>query len=290
MSNNFARSRKYPSVSWIKLSVVFGICFLLAFSFAQSKSLDPRDAQRLLPLLRKKMEKQKTLKGHLDLVSQFSEDQQKSELLKGHGELYVAAPRRFRMDMVADLQGTPEHKATRVKSQIILDGKNLWFKVDNSEPGSSFLGHVDFRELVRKFPKVFSTGDGYYDPADELSELDWKSLKLLGKDSYEGKKRYILEGKLKSPIASLFPFGSKEKRESLKVKVWVGVEDGITYQSSMLDSNGKELGRMTLSKVLKNPTFNPNVFHFSPPKGVTPIDMTPMMEDELQSKNSVITP
>lgn len=253
-----------------------------------SGSIRAENAESMIRALAARTLAVRTIEGNLTTDLSISKPKKKHETLNIQGKLHAEAPDHFRLDMHAKVNDPDRAEPMTFTTQVILDGKTLWLNVTNSQGKTSFLGTFDFTKLKMEFPKLLSgTGGGQsFNPAEGLNELDLSQVKYLGRVNLSGKSLLIFEGPLNRTIPfSVFQLGGGTAHPS-KVRVWVGEKDGLTYQTWFFNRAGKKSGTITFSNVRLNGPVNSSLFQFTPPENTTPIDMTPMLEDELHGKPS----
>lgn len=269
---------------FIILSVIWGFLWVLS-ALAFPRAASAQEAQSVIRDLQSKFSKIQSLEASLDISGALTKPSNKTESFKASGKVYAQKPDYFRVDLSGNVVDPDRDSPVKFNSQLLLDGKTLWITINNSEGKASFLSSVDFLKLKEDFPKIFSheSGQGYYNPFDQLKELNLKQAKVMGKSVVEGKEIVILESTLRrNPPISLPNLGAVPSSFPLKVRLWIGRSDGVTYQAEVFNHAGKKGSTLHLTHVRKNKNLDPALFHFTVPEGATPIDMTDVIEETLR--------
>lgn len=240
---------------------------------------EPSRVQSLVQGLKQKLLRFKSLQADIEYTGGTLTGP-KSAPLVGSGKLFAQSPDRLRVDMVTRMQGD-----SRIKTELVLDGKILWVRVDSPSESPPFVGRLNFDKLRSQFPKFFAaSGIGLNNPAGDLGQLNPDSIRFLGKTKLQGRETCVLEGSVSKTVPSFLSLGDEDRGKLARMKIWVGLEDGITYQAILLTQDGREITRMRLTRVILNAPLSAALFRFVPPRGVTPLDMTGSMEEEIQEK------
>lgn len=233
----------------------------------------------------------KTLRADVTIFTSGKTMGKDSEIFKSSGKLYAVVPNQLRMDMEIrkGLLGT-KNQGTPISTTLLYNGKTLWLTARRK---SNWLPAItlDVSKLENEAPELFSQNRMAWlnNPAFDLFELDPDRLKFLGTERLPSGKTYRVEGPVKKEFAKFFgtrAFAFEKSSAPSQIKLWVGMENGITYQAVMLDPQEKILGRMKLTHVALNQPLEESRFQGSFPKNLTPIDITPMFEKILSEKSS----
>lgn len=254
--------------------------FLLAAlfpPFAQSakikhpnKAASQQDSA-IIQALRQKLAHVNTVQADIELSSSQTLNGKSVHFLTSKGKLYAALPSRLRLDMTTQVMDSDP-----VKTDIYRDAHLLWLVVkDPSKETASFLGKLDLDELQKKLPQI--SAEALNNPALDLMALNLSDAKILSKSALDNIPVYVLEGKLNPQTSIPTPFETAAGSD-VRIRLWVGVHDGLTYQAVMLDKASQEKARMQLANVKINGIPDQNVFQFQPPQGIAPQDMTPFIE------------
>jgi len=93
-------------------------------------------------------------------------------------------------------------------------------------------------------------------------------LSLEGEEKVNGKDAYVLSGKPKAgnPAVAMFS----------KMVHYIDKETGIPVKTVALGQNGQEMMVQTFTNIKLNPELKPERFEYTPPPGVTVMDMSDM--------------
>ena len=130
------------------------------------------------------------------------------------------------------------------------------------------------------------------DPAKMLEMYnEFMDFELVGKDTVGGVEVYVLKGSMKTGAP-----GTEDLAEGLEalgalglgmdslmdgITMKVGVEDGFVRETVMGEMDGKPMMVMRMNNVKLNVEFDDSIFVYTPPPGVTVMDMTEMMSGNL---------
>jgi len=173
------------------------------------------------------------------------------------GEIFFKKPDKVKMEMLLVLKEP-------MKQTVISNGRTMWIYILKFNQAS----RIDIDNL-----KAFFGADyfNYQEPnlCKPFKEMNRKTLRFLGIEKLNGEDMYVFEGE-PSPLQIAqgnMPSGSK-------VKLWVGVKDGLQYKTSIFDESGKEVIEHTFKDFVINQLINDYEFEFRPPSDAQVIDST----------------
>ncbi len=202
--------------------------------------------------------------------------------IESQGEIMVL-DKQMALNMTMDMMG--QKMATR----SVMDASGImWSETDFG--GMKQVVKMDMNKMMEQSAELTGlpspSGGLGGNPVEAVEAmLNTFDLQLDGKDTIGGVEVYRLSATVKDELkGQMDPTGQMEQMGiSLNgVRMAFGIEDGFPREYSMLDTEGNPIMSMTYSNLVLNPEVDASIFEYTPPEGTQVMDMTAMMEQQMQ--------
>jgi outer membrane lipoprotein-sorting protein len=253
----------------------------LFFVFASPCNSAQQQVYSLVKSLQEKFSHAKSLEGDFSLTLHGLQNASGPVLLKANGRVFVLDT-NLRMETIMH-SIFKNGKQINMHVLFLFKDNTLWEKAKmlSSDSENFFLGKMDANALMQAFPQLFH-GNNFLDflnPAAGVTQLNPEKTNILGEAvlGVDKTKTVLLE----SPpwlLSQALNFPIQTDNPTIaSIHMWVGTENGISYQTTLVDKNGKTWMRFVFTRLRVNPRLSPGLFLFSPPKDAQVIDLTPFM-------------
>jgi len=138
------------------------------------------------------------------------------------------------------------------------NGQLMGFVISN---GKVKWNYIPFGKLALKYELGELDEDAKRKGWKSAASLDETSLEYLGEEQLALEEVYVLEG-----THSDFQKQNNPAKPG-KVKVFIGIKDGITRKVITYNQEGREVGSQTFSNIRIDPSISEKDFEFVPPEG-----------------------
>lgn len=149
------------------------------------------------------------------------------------------------------------------KQLMISDGKVMWTYMPKMNMGTRIDMDRIKKELGKEMPDKLGS-----DISKPFSGLKSESIRYVGTEKLNGEDAYVFEGLPSEQPQVETPFMPS------KIKLWVGVKDGLLHKITMYGKEGKEMMSQSFRAIEVNIPIDDSVFVFTPPEGTQIVDMT----------------
>lgn len=185
------------------------------------------------------------------------------------GEIKFVRPDKLKMEI--GVKGED-----RTKQYMYSDGITMWQYM----PFFKLASKVDLATLKKEFPQAKDLVEGQSKVESPVADVQKEDIKYLGIEELNGEKVYVFEGKI-----------SEERKQNMdlpynvsKVKIWVGVNDGLQRKAEYYDQEGNLIFYQVLKDVKVNIDIPSDVFTFQEPEGINILDSTDQAREILKKK------
>lgn len=175
------------------------------------------------------------------------------------GEVMAKRPRMYKLVMDMGMG----------KQITIFDGRVQWMY----QPQMKMAIKLDLGKLEEAGVGELQEEKAGKDITKPFAGMERGSIKYLGKENLDGRKVYVFEGKPKPSAKGGFA-RMRGMSPPERMKVWIGVEDGLLYKQVFYNEKGAEMMSMEFGEVQVNIPIRDEEFSFTPPEGVQVVDMT----------------
>ena len=144
------------------------------------------------------------------------------------------------------------------------DGALMGLVISN---GTIKWNYIPSAQLALKYDLGAINKDAQEKGWGSAAELDEASLEYVGIEQLDGESVYVLEG-ISSDLLK-----HHDPDEPEKVRVYIGVEDGIIRKTVTYNAHGRELGSQTFLTIQRDLSIADKDFEFSPPEGTKIYEM-----------------
>ncbi len=208
------------------------------------------------------------------------------------------------MGMPMDMTGTMafDHGAMKMVSTMKMQGQVInttmtmdangmqWIETDMPATGMKQVMKMDMAVIMEELgdlPGASLIGQGgmNFQPTPEMYDtwLESMDMEYEGLDTVDGEECYVLSGSYKeSFIEQLDPNGNMRAMGALPDRTTMRITTATSFpvQIEMESAQGIN-GTVTMSNVNLEPEFESNAFSYTPPDGITPVDTTEIVRQQV---------
>ena len=254
------------------------LAMLMSFVCAAMPVVQAQDAADVIAELKSKIGDLKTFSADMTMTMGMA-----GMTIESSGKVTVL-DQQMALDMTMDMMG--QKMATR----SVMDASGImWSETDFG--GMKQVVKMDMNKMMEQSADLTglpSPGGGLGgNPVEAVEQmLETFDLQLDGKDTIGGVEVYRLSASVKDELkGQMDPTGQMAQMGiSLDgVRMAFGVEDGFPREYSMLGPDGNPIMSMTYTNLLLDPEIDASIFSYTPPEGVEVLDMTAMIEQQMES-------
>ncbi len=169
---------------------------------------------------------------------------------------------RFRMEMTTTMQAGPQPMEQKILS--VFDGDFLYTQTEMM--GQTMAMKMKLDEL-----QVNQGGMTPLGPKAMFEQMRKTfDITVAPEEQVNGRDAYVLDMTPKADSDKASPAGLG------KMRVYLDKKTGMTLQTTMFDKAGKAVMTQTMKNIKINPAIEPSRFVYTPPAGVTVMDMSQM--------------
>lgn len=160
-----------------------------------------------------------------------------------------------------DMTVKQDDQEQKMQMKMVNDGEFLWTEMRNPS--------LPFVQVMKMKPGQTMPGRMAPDPDPTKRMEEMKKtydLKVVGEETIDGQKMYILEGTLKENAAG--------PGQAPKVRMYINENDLAMRRVVAFDADGKQIGTMDFTNMKVNQPINADLFKYTPPPGARVMDMT----------------
>ena len=194
----------------------------------------------------------------------------------GTGDLAMKKP-NLRLNLKAEQAGQ------QTQFTAVAQGKVIW--VEQKGPQGTQVFKMDMDTLASLAAGSGGAAAVPSSPADAFSpQTQFAQLKkthdlvLKPKETVNGVESYVIEGTVNASQAAANPAAAMMLQKKQRVKMCIDVKTGVMHHTETFDAAGTTTMLMQLSNIKIDPGVNDAVFTYTPPEGVTVVDMGQVMK------------
>lgn len=192
-------------------------------------------------------------------------------IMELNGEIKFVRPDKLRMEI--GVKGED-----RTKQYMYSDGLTMWQYM----PFFKLASKVDLAGLKKEFPQARDLVEGQSKVESPVADVEKENIKYLGIEDLNGEKTYVFEGQLNEARKQNMDLPQNVS----KVKIWVGVGDGLQRKAEYYDDEGNLVFYQILKDVKVNIDIPASEFAFQQPEGINVIDSTDQARQILRNKQA----
>jgi len=228
----------------------------------------------------------------MDGYATWSADTKQTMGMKGMpltltGQIWFKAPRYTRTEMQMPMVG-----ALGKMTVVLGDDKWMWQEMDIM--GKKQVVKMNMSAMASNFSARTGQDMNFLQNANPVRSWEasrqWMNYTLLSGEPVDGQPMWVLEGTWKSGAATNAMLAGQAEAFG-KLRLSIGMQDGFPHRIESFDrTQGKAVMTMEFTRIQFNPKLDDAMFHYQPPAGVQPMDITEMSRRMFQQDDDAPAP